>query len=76
MTVIALLGLLVVFLFVPQISKAIKANLDTLPMRFAAVFLVLGALSYDMLLGLGVFMIITALYIQHHHDDVLSVLVQ
>jgi hypothetical protein len=74
MTVIVLLGLLVVFLFVPQISRAIKSNLDTLPMRFAAVFLVLGALSYDMVLALGVFMIITALYIQHHHDDVLSVL--
>jgi hypothetical protein len=74
MSVVALLGLLVVFLFVPQISKAIKANLDTLPMRFAAVFIVLGALSYDMLLALGVFMIITAVYIQHHHDDVLSVL--
>lgn len=51
-----------------------KANLDTLPMRFAAVFIVLGALSYDMLLSLGIFMIVVAIYIQHHHDDVLSVL--
>jgi len=74
MTVIVLLVLLLVFLFVPQISKAIKANLDTLPMRFAAVFIVLAALSYDTLLALGIFMIMIALYIQHHHDDVLSVL--
>jgi len=58
MTVIVLLVLLLVFLFVPQISKAIKANLDTLPMRFAAVFIVLAALSYDTLLALGIFMII------------------
>jgi hypothetical protein len=43
-------------------------------MRFAAVFIVLAALSYDILLALGIFMIIVALYIQHHHDDVLSVL--
>jgi hypothetical protein len=74
MTAVALLVLLVIFLFVPQISQAIKANLDTLPMRFAAVFIVLGAISYDMLLGLGVFMIVMAIYIEHHHNDVLSVL--
>jgi len=74
MTVIVLLVLLLVFLFVPQITRTIKSNLDTLPMRFAAVFIVLAALSYDILLALGIFMIIVALYIQHHHDDVLSVL--
>jgi hypothetical protein len=74
MTVIVLLVLLLVFLFVPQLSKTIKSNLDTLPMRFAAVFIVLAALSYDTLLALGIFMIIVALYIQHDHDDILSVL--
>jgi hypothetical protein len=74
MTVIVLLVLLLVFLFVPQITRTIKSNLDTLPMRFAAVFIVLAALSYDILLALGIFMIIVALYIQHDHDDILSVL--
>jgi len=74
MTVIVLLILLVVFLFVPQINKMVKGNLDTLPMRFAAVFIILGALSYDTVLGLGIFIIIMALYIEHHHDDVLSVI--
>ncbi len=52
----------------------VKGNLDTLPMRFAAVFIILGALSYDTVLGLGIFIIIMALYIEHHHDDVLSVI--
>jgi hypothetical protein len=74
MTVIVLLVLLVIFLFVPQVSRIIKSNLDTLPVRFAAVFIVLAALSYDILLALGIFMIIVALYIQHDHDDILSVL--
>jgi hypothetical protein len=74
MTVIVLLVLLLIFLFVPQISRTIKSNLDTLPVRFAAVFIVLAALSYDILLALGIFMIIVALYIQHDHDDILSVL--
>lgn len=74
MTVIVLLVLLLIFLFVPQITRTLKSNLDTLPVRFAAVFIVLAALSYDILLALGIFMIIVALYIQHDHDDILSVL--
>ena len=69
-----LVVLLVLFLLVPQITPALDSSLDSLPMRFAAVFIILGALSYDRVIALGVFLVITAIYIQHHHNDVLSVL--
>jgi hypothetical protein len=74
MMVVALLFLLVVFLLVPQITTLLDSRLESLPMRFAAVLIILGALSYDKVLALGVFLVITAIYIQHHHNDVLSVL--
>lgn len=74
MVAVALVVLLVVFLFVPQITELVKGSLDTLPMRFAAVFIILGALSYDKLLALGIFLVVAAIYIQHHHGDVVSVL--
>ena len=51
-----------------------KSSLDTLPMRLAAVILILGSVSYDKYLALGVFLVISAVYIQHHHEDVLGVL--
>jgi len=62
------------FLFVPQLTDMLKSNLDTLPMRIAAIILVVGALSYNKFLALGIFLVVMAIYIQHHHDDVLSVL--
>jgi hypothetical protein len=62
------------FLFIPNITAMMKDNLDTLPMRLAAVFLIIGSLSYSKLLSLGVFLVVVAIYIQHHHDDVLSVI--
>lgn len=74
MNAIALGVLLLVFLFVPQITLALDSSLNTLPMRFAAVFIILAALSYDKMLALGVFLVITAIYIQDNHNDVLSIL--
>jgi hypothetical protein len=62
------------FLFVPQLTDMLKSSLDTLPMRFAAIILILGSLSYNKFLALGLFLVIMAIYIQHHHDDVLNVL--
>jgi len=62
------------FLLVPQITDVLKSSLDSLPMRLAAVILVLTSLSYDKFLGLGVFLVIMAIYIQHHHDEVANVL--
>ena len=62
------------FLFVPQLTNMLKSSLDSLPMRFAAIILILGSLSYNKFLALGIFLVVMAIYIDHHHDDVLSVL--
>ena len=62
------------FLFVPSVAKGLNSSLDTLPIRFLAVLLVLGALSYDKLVALGLFMVVSAVYIQHHHDEVSGVI--
>jgi hypothetical protein len=62
------------FLLVPQLTNMLKSSLDTLPMRFAAIILILGSMSYNKFLSLGIFLVIMAIYIQHHHDDVLNVL--
>jgi hypothetical protein len=62
------------FLLVPQLTIMLKSNLDSLPMRFAAIILILGSLSYNKFLALGIFLVVMAIYIDHHHDDVLSVL--
>jgi len=62
------------FLFVPQLTNILKSNLDSLPMRFAAIILILGSLSYNKFLALGIFLVVMAIYIDHHHADVLTVL--
>ena len=69
----ALIFLFICFLFVPQITATLKQSLDTLPMRLAAVILILGSVSYDRYLALGTFLVVTAIYIQHHHEDILHV---
>lgn len=69
-----LIVLLSVFLFIPRITAFMKHSLDTLPMRLAGILLMLGALTYNKLLALGVFLVITAIYIQHHHEDVLEII--
>ena len=74
MIAVPLVILLVLFLFVPQITKALGCNLDSVPMRFAAVFTILAAVSYDKILAIGVFLVITAIYIQHHDNDISAVL--
>jgi len=62
------------FFLVPQITHMLRSSIDTLPMRFAAVILVLGSLSYNKFMALGLFLVIMAIYIHHHHDAVLEVL--
>ncbi len=71
--IVALIVLFVCFLFVPQITAILKPTLDTLPMRLAAVILILGIVSYDKYLALGLFLVVTAIYIQHHHEDILDI---
>jgi len=62
------------FLLVPQITIMLKSSLDTLPMRLAAVLIILGSISYNKYLALGVFLVIMAVFVDHHHGDVLSVI--
>jgi hypothetical protein len=64
----------IAFLFVPTITKTLDYSLDTLPIRFLAILLVLGALSYDKLVAIGIFMLILAIYIQHHHNEVVGII--
>lgn len=72
--IVALLVLFVGFLSIPTLAKAMGTTLDTLPMRFAAVIVILAVLPHDRLVALGLFLVIGGLYIQRHHDDVLSVI--
>ena len=69
-----LIVLFIAFLGVPQITATLKHSLDTLPMRLAAIILILGTVSYDKYLALGVFLVVSAIYIQHHHEDVMDVI--
>jgi len=43
-------------------------------MRFVAIILILASLSYNKFLALGLFLVVMAIYIQHHHGDVLNIL--
>lgn len=65
-----LIVLLIGFLFVGKITNAIGHTLDTLPVRFAALFLILGSVYLDKYVSLAVFLLILAVYIQHHQNDI------
>lgn len=70
---IGVLGLLfVAFLFVPRLSAALGHSLDSLPMRLAAVIIILASVSYDKYVSLGLFLVITATYIKHHQYDLMG----
>ncbi len=71
-----LLGLIVlflVFMFVPKITDYLGRSLDTLPIRLAAVILVLASVSYDKFIGLGVFLVVVAVYIMHDQNDLIGI---
>ena len=64
--------LFVAFLFVPRLSTALGHSLDSLPMRLAAIILILASVSYDKYVSLGLFLVITATYIKHHQYDLMG----
>ena len=68
----ALAALLLAFMLVPQISELLGRSLDTVPFRIAAVLLILVAVGYDKFVALGAFLVIVAIYIQHHQNDLLG----
>ena len=57
------------FLCSEQISGILGDSLDSLPVRFAAILLVLGSLYLDKYVSLAVFLLIVAVYIQRHQSD-------
>ena len=71
------LGLLVVlfvaFLSVPWFTKTLGKKLDSLPIRFAAVILILAMIPYDSMVALALFLVITAIYVQHHQNDLANI---
>jgi len=69
----AIIALLVGVLFVERISEAIGRSLDSLPVRIAAVLIILGSIYFDRVVSLAVFFFIVAIYIQHHHNDLIGV---
>ena len=69
-----LVVLFVVFLGIPMLTKNLGSTLDSLPIRFAAILVVIAAIGFDRLIAIAVFLIICAIYIQHHSDSVQSVL--
>ena len=66
--------LFIVFLAIPSIVKSMGGILDTLPMRFASIILVLAILPHDRFIALALFLVVAATYIQHHHNDVMNVM--
>lgn len=66
--------LFIVFLAIPSIVKSLGGILDTLPMRFASIILILAILPHDRFIALALFLVVAAIYIQHHHNDVMVVL--
>ena len=68
-----LIFLLIGFLIIPQITGFLKESLDTLPIRLASVILILASIYYDKYVALGVLMVISAIYIHHHHEDIMKI---
>jgi len=65
--------LFVVFLAVPTLSNSLGETLDTLPMRIAGILLILGSVAYDKYVAIAVFLVVAALYIQRHQNQLSGV---
>lgn len=61
--------LFLVFLYAPFISDLLGHSLDTMPMRLAAVLVILAPVQYDMFISIAAFLAVTSIYIQHHQND-------
>ena len=71
---LSVLGVLFfVFLMIPTIANSLGDTLDTLPMRLAGVLLILGSVSYDKYVAIAVFLVVAALYIQRHQNQLTGV---
>ena len=66
-----LIFLLITFLIIPQITGL--EYIDTLPIRLASVILILASIYYNKYVALGVIMVISGIYIHHHHEDIMKI---
>ena len=69
----AIIALLVGVLFVERISETLGRSLDSLPVRIAAILIILCSVYFDRVVSLAIFFFIVAIYIQHHHNDLIGV---
>lgn len=72
--ILGLFVLFIIFVYVKEVAQFLNLSLNTLPIRFAAILIILGAASYNKLVALGFFILITAIYIQDHHNDINTIL--
>ena len=61
--------LFVIFLNIVSISNLLGHSLDTLPMRIAAMLIILASVTYDKFVAIGVFMVVCGIFVQHHQND-------
>jgi hypothetical protein len=69
-----LIFLFISFLCVPQITATLKPSLDTLPVKLLAVIILLASVTVNRYVALGTFLLIVAIYIEHHHGDIVDVM--
>ena len=71
---LSVLGVLFfVFLMVPTLATMLGDTLDTFPMRLAGILLILASVSYDKYVAIAVFLVVAALYIQRHQNQLTGV---
>ena len=71
---LSVLGVLFfVFLMIPTLATMLGDTLDTLPMRLAGILLILASVSYDKYVAIAVFLVVAALYIQRHQNQLTGV---
>jgi len=68
-----IIALLVGVLFVERISETLGRSLHSLPVRIAAILMILGSVYFDRVVSLALFFFIVAIYIQHHNNDLIGV---
>lgn len=64
-----LLGLFLLFLSCETIAEWLGSYLNTLPVRLAFCILILAMVSVDRFVAIGVLIVVAAIYIRHHQDD-------
>jgi len=62
-------GLFLLFLSCETIAEWLGSYLDTLPVRLAFCLIILAMVPVDKFAAIGVLLVVAAIYIRHHQDD-------